>query len=339
MNQTMLIVILGFVAALLLVLCGILFALYRRKLASEATSGLNTSSLAAKRDSKNVAYIAAARVELKKIVDFYSPRFAQEITQMIPSMQRQLSERRKQANEKDFLEFYSYSISFVKIWDVRTDIDARCGSVMQAVLNIYQQKLLPATFEAVPDAADHKNRYDAGAGLQARFESEGKVALTRQLGRVYRELGELARLQERLAGYLPGLERLKNQGFNWGNFVQGAIGGVLTVAHPPYGILMLAKTWLGAKEKAKAESLFVNRATNEFADYLGRWEQLHALCLNTREEQRLFIAAQMTQVFEVTVPKILTGLDTDGFSLKQVPGAYQGLLQESRKQIEMNCAT
>jgi hypothetical protein len=338
MNQTILVVVLGAVVALLLVACGILLALYFKKQAPAANPTLsltsNAPSVAVKGASANHEYILSAREELKKIENLLTPRLTLELTSLIPGLRQSLAERLEQANEQNFFEVFSYAISFAKAGDVRTEIERRCGLVTEMILDVYEQKLLPIIFESVPDAAAFKNRYELTQDVRAQEALNGQAALKRSLSQIYSELAELGRLQERLTNYLPELQRLRNAGTNWGSFARSFAGGAIGAVHPLIGIPLVIANWFGDKEKQQREDAFVHTAMNEFTDYLGRWEKLYNLWLPVCEEQRVYIEEKMRRIFEASVPRILTDLDVADLSLKRVPEAYSRLLQDIQSDLE-----
>jgi hypothetical protein len=341
MNQTMLIVVLGLVVALLLVVCGILLVLYFKKPAPSANPALNLTlrspSAVAKRDSKNDGYISSAREELKKIEDLLTSRLTLELTSHIRGLRQELLERLKQGNEENFLEMYAYSISCAKAGDVRVEIERRCESTMENIFDVFQEKLLPATFNAVPDDAALKTRDLMTERLRAVRPQEvlrGQAALKMSLNPVYFELGELARLQTQLANYLPKLQELRTRGKDWGSFAGFFYGGALSAIHPVLGIPVLFGNWFRSKEKKKSEEAFVNTAMNEFANYLGRWERLEDVCLPAWEKQHGHVKETMKRIFEVGLPRILADLDKAGCCLKGVPDAYGHLLQDIQSDIE-----
>ena len=323
MNQTTLIIVLGTMVAALVVACGILLALQRKNKGVTATSSVpeqttSPPSTARKRDVQNDEYIESAQEELKAIESLLTACLVKELTQVMPSLRDQLSQHLKQGKEENFLEIYAYAISFAKAGDIRTEIERRCCVTMEAIFDSYQQELLPATFNSVPGAAALKTRYKPTQTIRAREALNGQAALKRNLSPLYCELDELARLQQRLASYLPQLEEMKHRGHNWAGAARGFATGALAAVHPLFGIPMLIANWCNDSNNQKREDAFAKTAMNEFSDYIGRWERLPNIYLPACEDQRLLIIEKMSQIFDVTLPRILSDLDKAGFCLKRV---------------------
>jgi hypothetical protein len=342
MNQTMLIVVLESVVALLLVICGVLLALQFKKQAPvENVPSVLTSkslpSIVAKRDSKNESYIASAREHLKTIESVLTSRLTVELTNIIPERRQILLDRLKQASEENFFETYSFSISFAKAGDIRNEIELRCERTYEAIFDVFEEKLLPATFNAVPDERALKMRellVERLRAVRGRQVLQGQATLKMSLNPIYSELAEMARLQTILSNYLPKLQELKNRGTDWGNVAGFFSGTAMSAFHPIVGIPMLVGTWYRRKEKKKSEETFVTTALNEFANYLERWHKIQEVCLPVHKKQEVRIKETMRLIFEVSVPQVLTDLDQAGYSLKSVPAAYCNLLHDIQNDME-----
>jgi len=168
-----------------------------------------------------------------------------------------------------------------------------------------------------------RGRYDLSFDARAMESQNGQVALKRNLGSVYSELGEIATAQSKLASYLPQLRSIaERSGMTWGEGAGWFARGAIVAANPLIGVPLLLVKYFTDREARKQAEAFLNRLRNEFVDYLNDCGRLVDLHMPVAQDQARFIEDRLKRILEVTMPRILKDLADAGFSLKDVPGAY-----------------
>lgn len=149
---------------------------------------------------ENSAYICDIKACLRELGLIGVQLCAQRLHEVISSKFESLSAYLVENQEKSSPEVFWNAIAFAKTTDLHAEMEQVCMEVMEFILAYYSTELLPMIFDSASGAAQLRPKYALSQAMEARESLDGQALLKRNLGPIYAQLGELARVQGSMGG-------------------------------------------------------------------------------------------------------------------------------------------
>src|SRR5580704_3906348 len=104
----------------------------------------------------NPRFVAESRAIFKELAELEAQTCANTLYQVIPARFEELADYDKELN-KDLptnakLEIVYKAASFVRAGDIQTEMEWVCNQIIEQIIKGYSSDIIPATFDAIPDA-------------------------------------------------------------------------------------------------------------------------------------------------------------------------------------------
>jgi hypothetical protein len=151
----------------------------------------------------------------------------------------------------------------------------------------------------------------------------------------YIELNELQTLQSRLKNDFERVDKLLNKsGWDWGEFCKGAVGGGLSVVNPFIGIPLVVGNFIGIFKRDKEEQAFITSYMARLDEFFNKSDEVREADFKVYEKHTIMLKNRLMKTWSKNIENLLSKLDEQGVSLREVVTYFEKSLRELEEEIE-----